>query len=210
LRDLEKNYNVKGVAKIISIVFHPLLMTTYLFLLFSFYVPIILQPIRPSLGFIGLIFLMTFVLPALNFLFFKATGTVENLSMPERKQRTLPFLFISILYCVVTFLFYWKVKVPNVTFTLMIISFLVVIAAVITLFYKVSIHSAAIWGIIGILLPLNKVSSGVLLVPTVVLIAAAGLVMSSRLMLNAHTPREVLTGSVLGFAVGFTGIVILF
>ena len=149
--------------------FHPLLMTTYLFLLFSFYIPIILQPIRPSLGFIGLVFLMTFILPALNFLFFKATGTVENLAMPDRKQRTLPFLFISILYCVVTFLFYWKVKIPNVTFTLMIISFLVVIAAVITLFYKVSIHSAAIWGIIGILLPLNKISNGLLLVPTAAL-----------------------------------------
>jgi membrane-associated phospholipid phosphatase len=201
---------VKGVAKIISIVFHPLLMTTYLFLLLSFYVPLILQPIRPSAGFLGLIFLMTFVLPALNFLFFKVTGTVENLAMPERKQRTLPFLFISILYGVVTLLFHWKVKVPSVTYLLMIISVMVVISAAITLFYKLSIHSAAIWGIIGILLPLYKISNGMLLVPTVVLIITAGLVMSSRLMLNAHTPREVLAGSILGFGIGFTGIVVLF
>src|SRR5258705_12805708 len=107
-------------------------MTTYLFLILSLLLPIILQPIRPSFGFIGLIFLMTFVLPALNFLFFKITGTVENLTMPERRQRTLPFLFISILYCVVTFLFYWKVKVPNVTFLLMIICAMVVASAVVT------------------------------------------------------------------------------
>lgn len=201
---------MRGVAKIISIVFHPLLMTTYLFLLLSFYVTPILQPIRPSAGFLGLIFLMTFVLPALNFLFFKVTGTVENLAMPERKQRIIPFLFISILYCVVTFLFYWKVKVPSVTSMLMIISAMVVISAVITLFYKVSIHSAAVWGIIGILLPLNKISNGTLLVPTVVLVVIAGLVMSSRLLLNAHTPREVLAGSLLGFGIGFAGIVVLF
>jgi len=185
-------------------------MTSYLFLLLSFYLPLVLQPIRPSLGFIGLIFLMTFVLPALNFLFFKITGTVENLTMPERKQRTLPFLFISILYCVVTLLFYWKVRVPNATFLLMIISSMVVVSAIITLFYKVSIHSAAIWGVIGILLPLNKISGGILLIPTVVLIILAGLVMSARLMLNAHTPREVLAGSMLGFGIGFSGIVVLF
>ena len=130
--------------------------------------------------------------------------------MPERKQRILPFLFIAILYCVVTFLFYWKLNAPNVTNMLMIISAVVILSAVITIFYKISIHSAASWGIIGILLPLNKISNGILLVPTVSLIVIAGLVMSSRLMLNAHTPREVLAGCLLGFGVGFTGIVVLF
>lgn len=201
---------MKGVAKIVSIVFHPLLMSTYLFLILFYFLPSIFQPMRPSLIFIGFISLMTFLLPALNFLFFKVTGTVENLAMPERKQRTLPFSFISILYVLVTFLFYWKVNVPNVTNMLMIISALVVVSAAITLFYKVSIHSAAIWGIIGILLPLNKISNGILLIPTIVLIVIAGMVMSSRLVLNAHTPREVLAGCLLGFGVGFTGIVILF
>ena len=93
---------------------------------------------------------------------------------------------------------------------LMIISAVVILSAVITIFYKISIHSAASWGIIGILLPLNKISNGILLVPTVSLIVIAGLVMSSRLMLNAHTPREVLAGCLLGFGVGFTGIVVLF
>lgn len=201
---------MKGFAKFISIVFHPLLMSTYLFVILSLFLPIILQPLRPSLGFIGVIFLMTFILPAINFIFFKVTGTVDNLAMPDRKQRTIPFLFISILYCAVTFLFYWKVNVTNVTSLLMIISAMVVSSACITLFYKVSIHSAAIWGIVGILLPLNKISNGVLLIPTVIIIVFAGLVMSSRLMLNAHTPREVLSGSLLGFGIGFVGVVMLF
>ena len=153
---------------------------------------------------------MTFVLPALNFIFFKVTGTIENLAMPDQKQRTLPFLFISILYGVVTFLFHWKVGVTSVTHLLMISSALVVISAIITLFYKVSIHSVAIWGIVGILLPLHKSSNGLLLIPIVILIIAGGLVMSSRLMLDAHTPREVLIGSLLGFGIGFVGMVILF
>ncbi|MBK5280242.1 MAG: phosphatase PAP2 family protein [Bacteroidia bacterium] len=154
--------------------------------------------------------MMTFILPAINFLFFKVTGTIDNLAMPERKQRIIPFLFISILYCAVTFLFHWKVNAAAVTNLLMTISAMVVISASITLFYKVSIHSAAIWGIVGILLPLYKSSSGLLLIPITILIIVAGMVMSSRLMLNAHTPREVLTGSLLGFGIGFGGVLILF
>lgn len=59
--------------------------------------------------------------------------------------------------------------------------------------------------------PMNKVSEeGTLLIPTAVVIIVAGLVMSSRLALNAHTPRELLVGSVTGFAIGFMGMVILF
>lgn len=68
----------------------------------------------------------------------------------------------------------------------------------------------AISGIVGILLPLNKISNGLFLIPTVTFIVLAGLVMSSRLILNAHTPREILVGSLLGFGVGFAGILILF
>jgi membrane-associated phospholipid phosphatase len=34
--------------------------------------------------------------------------------------------------------------------------------------------------------------------------------MSSRLLLDAHTPREVMYGSVVGFVVGFFGMIILF
>lgn len=92
-----------------------------------------------------------------------------------------------------------------------IISTMVVFGAAITLFYKLSIHSLALWGMVGMLLPMNKVSEvNGLLIPTVITIVIAGLVMSARLALNAHTPREVMTGSVAGFTIGFFGMIILF
>jgi membrane-associated phospholipid phosphatase len=94
---------------------------------------------------------------------------------------------------------------------MMVITALILVCALITLFYKISVHSAGVWGIIGILLPLNKASEeGTLLIPTMVAIVVAGLVMSSRLQLNAHVPREVLAGAVVGFAVGFAGMIFMF
>jgi len=60
-------------------------------------------------------------------------------------------------------------------------------------------------------LPLNQVTEQMsLLWPTAFTILATGLVMSSRLLLDAHTPREVMYGSVVGFVVGFFGMIILF
>ena len=199
------------LAKVISVAFHPLLMTTYLFIVLAFFFPVIFQPIHPTAWFIFLIFLMTFLLPSLNFIFFRVTGTIKDLHLFNRNERIFPFAFVTILYCVVTFMFYWKFPVPNVLKLMMIITAMVIASAIVTLFYKVSVHSVAICGIIGILLPLNNASEqGLLLYPTVASFAMAGVVMSSRLQLNAHVPREVLVGGLMGFGIGFGGVITLF
>lgn len=202
---------VKQFAKLLSVVFHPLLMTTYLFLLLTYFLPIILQPLQPSWWFLFLICFMTFVLPALNFLFLRLTGSIKDLTLASRSQRILPFVFVSILYGVVTLMFYWKFPVPNVLKLMIIVTVLVTVATVITFFFKISVHSLALWGAIGMMLPMNKVAEEAsLLIPTVAAIVVAGLVMSSRLFLNAHTPREVMVGAVAGFGIGFVGMVLLF
>jgi len=202
---------VKGAAKVISAVFHPLLMTTYLFLLLTYFLPVILQPAQPSPWIILLIFVTTFALPAVNFLLLRLTGSIRDLTMPHRHQRILPFIFISAIYVFVTVMFYWKFPIPNLLRLMMIVSAMVVFATVVTFFYKISVHSLAMWGAVGMMLPMNKVSEvGSLLIPTVIVIVIAGLVMSARLALDAHTPREVLVGSTSGFAIGFFGMIILF
>ena len=131
--------------------------------------------------------------------------------MVERVDRTLPFAFVTILYCVVTFMFHWKFPVVNVLKLMMIITAMVIVSAIVTLFFKISVHSLAICGAVGILLPLNNASEqGLLLYPTVGAMLIAGIVMSSRLQLNAHVLREVAVGGAAGFAIGFLGIVFLF
>lgn len=190
---------------------HPLLMCTYLFLLLMYGLPSILLPARPSSWIMLLIFVTTFALPAANFLFLRLTGSISNLALPQRRQRLLPFVFISAVYVFVTVMFYWKFPIENMLKLMVIITSLSVLATAATFFYKISIHSLSIWGAIGMLLPLNRVSEeNLLLVPTAIAILLAGLVMTSRLALNAHTPREVMMGSIMGFAFGFFGMILLF
>jgi hypothetical protein len=204
---------VKQVAKFISVVFHPLLLTTYLVIILSYYFPSMLMIRKENrMVIVGLVFVFTFVLPAVNLVMLRAFGNIQSLTLQSRRERILPFVFISLLYLLVTFLFYFKLPFSaNFNKLMMIISALVVVSLMITLFYKISIHSIAMGGGIGILLPLNQVTEQLnLLWPTAFTILATGLVMSSRLVLDAHTPREVMYGGVVGFVVGFFGMSILF
>jgi hypothetical protein len=203
-------------ARIVSILFHPLLLATYMFALFTFTLPAGLDPLKEDghLNFVFLIFCVTFLLPALNIGIFKTFGSIKSLAMEERQERIVPFSFITILYGVVTYLFYSRTRVSlsdNLLKFLIIIDLLVLVATLVTVFYKVSVHSMAIWGLIGILVPLNKVSEdGALFYPTVLSIVIAGIVMTARLQLNAHAPREVMIGGMLGFAISFASMIIMF
>ncbi len=204
---------MKTAAQVIAYIFHPLLFATYLVLMLGGLIPrFLLIPSGHVVVFVGFVFVMTFVLPVANLLMFKAFGTLDSLHLPSRKERLLPFTVITIIYAVVTVLFFYKVS-QNVNFNkvMLITASLVLLATVGTLFQKLSVHSLAASGAFGIMLPLNKaVENGSLLYPTVIVLVIAGLVMTSRLYLNAHTPREVLSGAMLGFGGGFFGMLILF
>ena len=199
-------------AQIVSIVFHPLLLTTYLAVVIGVWMPsLLLVRQEHLLIFTAFIFGITFVLPVLNLYVFRQYGMITSWKMESRNERILPFIFISIVYVLIACLFIYKVHLSvNFTRLLLIIAALVVASTIATFFFKVSVHSLSWWGIVGIVLPLNHVAGGMLIWPTAFIILIAGLVMSARLRLNAHTLGEVMVGGVMGFAVSFAGMTILF
>jgi hypothetical protein len=207
---------VNAAARFVSVLFHPLFLATYLFGLFYFVLPSAWAPVplSKSSTLLLMIFLVTFVLPVINIYFFKLLGTISSFQMQSRRERILPFIFIAAVYCAVTYMInrttgiYWT---DNFMRFFIIIDALVIVAALITFFYRASIHSLAMSGLVGIFLPLNKMSENIyVFYATLGLIVLAGITMSARLHLNAHSPREILVGSLLGVATGFGGMVILF
>ena len=204
------------VARIISYGFHPLLMGTYLFALLVFLLPAALYPINAGaqLLFLALIFVITFVLPVCMMSFLKIFGSIQSFKLESRQERVFPFFMILLLYAASTYMLTFRNKIgfdDNVFKFLLIIDCLVLIGTLFTLFYKVSIHAIGIMGLAGILIPLNKESDNtVLLWITIGVVVLAGIIMSARLQLNAHTPRQVLVGAISGFLIGFFGIILLF
>jgi membrane-associated phospholipid phosphatase len=200
-------------AQAVSYVLHPLMLCTYLALMLGTFMPrFLVIPPAALYKFAALVFVMTFVLPAANLLLFRSAGTLTSLQMATRAERRLPFILITLIYIAVTAMFFYKVSV-NVNFNkiMLIVTAMVLMTTLFTFFQKISVHSLAMAGGVGILLPLNKVMvDGSMVWPTAGLIVLSGLVMSSRLYLNAHTLREVFTGATVGFTVGFFGMILLF
>lgn len=204
------------LARIVSYVFHPLLMGTYLFALMVFLLPAALYPIPASSQFLflTLFFIITVALPVCLMSFLKIFGSIKSFTLENRQERVFPFFMILTLYASFTYLLTYQNKIgfdDNVFKFLLIIDCLVLMGTLLTLFYKVSIHAIGIMGLAGILVPLNKESDNVMLLwITIGIVVLAGIIMSARLQLNAHTPRQVLVGAITGFLTGFFGIILLF
>ncbi|MBT1704981.1 phosphatase PAP2 family protein [Chryseosolibacter indicus] len=204
------------MSRILAYVFHPLLIATYLFFLLSNLLPTALEPIPPASHdlFIGLIFIVTFLLPVLNIGILKAFGTLKSFEMQDRKERIIPFFLISIIYVCITYLFYTKTRISindNFLRLMIVIDLLVVVSTLVTCFAKISIHSVAAWGIVGILILLNKMTEvNTLFYPSIIAIILTGFIMSSRIQVGAHSLKEVLWGSILGLATSITSMLVLF
>jgi hypothetical protein len=207
---------VNTLARLVSYAFHPLLMPTYLFALFTVVFPAALDPIPAQNHnlFLVLIFIVTFVLPILNAAILKSFGMISSFHMASQQERHFPFILVSLIYVCVTYLLYWKSRIDlndNFLKLMIIIDMLVVAATLVTFIYKISIHSLTIWGMVGVLIPLNKISEeGALFYPVLVVVVLAGIIMSSRLTIGAHTLKEVMWGSVVGLSVGILGMSIFF
>ena len=203
-------------ARILSVIFHPLFIPTYLFSFLAWALPTSLEPIGPDLQtqFLIFVFLITALLPLLNVGIFKAFGAIGSYEMAGRKERLLPFVFISLIYIAVTFLFHFYGRMnlnDNFLKFMVIIDLLVVTATVATFFFKVSVHSVCVWGLIGILVPLNKITEvKTIFYPTLAVIVLAGFIMAARLHLGTHSSREVMWGAVMGLAASVTGMLLLF
>jgi len=191
-------------------------MGTYLFLIMALLLPAALYPINADsqLKFVGIYFVMSFLLPALMISMMKMFGSVKSLMMQNRQERVFPFFMILVLYATFTYMLTYQNRIgleDNIFRFILIIDALVLISFLITLFYKVSVHAIGIAGLAGILLPLNQQSDNQLLFWTTIgVVVLAGVVMSARLQLHAHTPRQILVGGLAGLLIGFFGVTLLF
>lgn len=158
------------------------------------------------------VFCFTFVLPAVNILMFRYFGNIVSWQMPTREERIMPFIFMSLTYGLVAFLFFYKLPFSdNFNKLMVVITLLVLSAAIATFFIKVSVHSLAMAGMVGVLLPLNLLGDGALLLwPLAATMTLCGVVMSARLYLAAHTPSEVYWGGAVGFLVSCVSVFVLY
>lgn len=192
---MEKNF-----ARVISYIFHPLLVPTYAVLILMIlpenrYVTL---PFQLPLLFLAFIFLSTFVLPALLMLILKNFKVISSLEMEKQKERVFPLVLMSMIFYAVFYMM--KQGPPNTVFNLFMLgsTMLVLFTLLINYFWKISIHMVAQGGLFGAMLGLALRFGIEIWLILFLIILVAGITAFSRLKLKAHTPAEVYGGFILG------------
>ncbi|HLP72784.1 MAG TPA: hypothetical protein VK155_07775 [Bacteroidales bacterium] len=187
-------------ARIISVIFHPLFMPVYgLAIILSGYTPFGYMQI-PVKNLLFLIIVVNNVLLPLALLpFLMYMNFISSWTLEEREERVVPLIITTILYATSSYILY-RFPVPFFLKEFFFSVFLVsLVMTVVNFRWKISLHAVAAGAITGLILILSfrlysHLFGGLLLV-----IVAAGLIMSARLKMNLHNPRQVWTGFSAGF-----------
>ncbi len=188
------------IAKIISVVFHPLLIPTFTTLILfniNSYISLLI-PYGAKLLILGMIFITTFLFPLLFIFIMKRRGIIKTLQIETREERVYPFAITAIFY----FISYNMVRQLQISeiYHLFLLgsTILIVITLLINFYSKISIHMIGIGGLLGFLIGLSlRINTDVTgLIFLVILIA--GIIGFARLKLSAHKPIQIYTGFIFG------------
>lgn len=194
------------LAKIISVIFHPLLVPTYaLLILINIQVhSILVLPQDYRYTIVGIVFITTFVLPSVIIFILLKTGKIKSLEMHLQQERTLPMIIIAGAF----YGTYYLLKQNSLTGLMALFmvgaTMLVLLALLVNYMTKISLHMTAWGGLFGTFLGLAISFHYNLIALLFFLIFLVGIVGSARLKLNAHTPMQIYGGFLLG-----TGIMVL-
>lgn len=135
----------------------------------------------------------------------KFSGNIKSLHLDERRQRRVPFFYITVLYAFTAYYFSSQMIVTNMAGAFFVLTAIMIFLAwIINYFWKISIHSLGMGGIVGFLIVVSvMMPESPVKYMMFSAIPLAGLVMMARLSLNAHTPVQVYGGFILGLFVSF-------
>lgn len=191
---------LQHVSAVVSDTLSPLLVPTYAYMVMMWCTRMVGLPERVRLITMGVIALLTGVLPMTLILMLKRTGHVSNNSISNPSQRFVPFMFALLCYgAAAGYLAYLHAPKWMPAFFLGA-SLAVLIAIPVTLRTKISAHCTSISGLLGLVLWLAfhgwLVVQPTLLLGTVIVLTGA--VGTARLTLRRHTLGQVIAGTALG------------
>ena len=191
------------LSKIISIILHPIFMP-----LLALYLTLETLP-SEAFAIYGIVICCTIILPLLSIFFLMRKGRVSSLEMSNHKERSLP-LFITVLWMSLgfymlnhTLIYPYLLKVELFGAILIII-----FAAIISKFWKISLHLLAIGGVVGVFIALKLMGGGILYV-LLIFILLSGVLGVARVKQKAHNHTQVYVGFLLGVSVELITLLIL-
>ena len=219
---------MKPIAKGISIIFHPLLITSYV-LVISLVVNPYLYGVQDtkSKGVILIsVFLLSFFFPVVSVVMMKALGLISSLEMKDKRERIGPMIAAAIFYLWLYINIKDNTVIPGAfSFFVLGATIALFLAFFLNTFQKISLHGVGMGGfIVAVLIIGYQFSYGsfILDIPGIntyhvdvfllyiIAIIITGLTLTSRLILGAHNKEELYGGLFVGAASQLFGYAIFF
>lgn len=190
---------MKLIARFFSSVLHPLLMPLYGTFILIHYSYLDVYPASVKRVILYIVGLFTLVIPLVGIVLLKALRLIEHVSLNRREDRKLPYLITLASYFACGYLLY-KLNLPPWVVGFVAGGLLsLIVASVITIWWKISAHMTGMGGFLGAMVFLFHYMN---LMPLWLLLTAillTGLLGTSRIELNRHTFGQVLAGTFNGF-----------
>jgi len=188
------------IAKVVSVVFHPLLMPVYGFLIiFSAptlfgYMPYDIKKLLLLVIVVNNVFLPLSLMP-----FLMNRKVITSWTIDIREERKVPLILATVLYATSSYIVF-RLPIPIFLKSFVYACFfLSIVAMIINFWWKISLHSIAAGSLIALVLILSYRMYTPLVWYLIAAVLAGSLVLSSRLRLAYHNPRQVWFGLMTGF-----------
>jgi hypothetical protein len=200
MNDNEKREPLRLISEVVSILFHPVFMPVY-GLLIIFFAPTIFIYIPGNVKrviFMLVLINMT-VVPLAMLPLFRYRNIISSYSLTGRADRVMPLALGLLMYILTTIIFF-SYQIPVLIKSFMLAaSVTAFIVLVITMMWKISIHSAGMGGLLATVIALSLRMGTPLTTYLALLILVSGVVLTARLYLGAHKPGQVYLGFMAGF-----------
>ena len=189
-------------TQLISIILHPIFMPLIALHLTLLTTPSLALTLNQNLILIySILIFSTIVLPLVSIFWLIQKGRVSSLEMSNHKERSLP-LFKTVIwmsfgyYLLQNLLFYTPILKAELLGAILII----LLAAIISKFWKISLHLLGIGGVVGVFIAL-QIMHGDFLYLLLLFILLSGLLGVARIKQKAHNYAQVYAGFLVGLSV---------
>lgn len=193
-----------NICTFISYIFHPVFMPALLCVALWKLLPASFAGIASDVlkMRLGTVVLLTVFFPLFTMLLLRALGFIKNFQMRVARDRIIPLIATMTFYFWAQQVFSHLPETPKIINILMLGSFWGIILLFMgSIFFKVSMHTTAAGGAIGIMIVLLFTSPVNMLPALLTTIVIGGIVGTARLILREHTTAEVWIGYAIGLLV---------
>lgn len=189
------------IARLISFLFHPLLVGVYMAGYMIYINPVYFNYMDPRDKLLALatVFNNNFIFPLVVVLLLKGLGFSKSIYLHTQKERIVPYMASIIFFFWTWYVFYNRPDVaPAMKDMLQGIFYASIMAMVANIYFKISMHAIGMGGLIGMMLMVLFDGMMVSGLPFMLSILLTGLVMTSRLIASDHEKGDIAAGFLAG------------